>query len=128
MKKKRRRILGPYSSAPGLGAIEGERRVSEMKKAAAPSRGLSDLMSHEGTASASAVAAKCSCNGENSNCFKCNGSGYYERKLAPGAQAFEQVPQTQTEVRFSNDPRGGIFGIRENGRFASLPLADDYDT
>ena len=32
-----------------------------------------------------------------------------------------------SEVSLSNDFRGGIFGIRENGRFESSPLEDDYD-
>ena len=129
MVKRRVKHLGPFSSAPGLGAIQGERRLSNMKKNASPSRGLSDLIAHEGTAIASAVAAKCSCNGENSSCFKCDGSGYYERKLAPGAQALKPTAQSpHTEVAFSNDPRGGAYAIRENGRFGSLPLADDYDT
>ena len=81
--------------------------------------------------------AACSCGGENSNCFKCDGTGYYRRevvetmKLAPSVAVSgslgrsEKLPESET--RFSNDARGGGYAIREGERFASNPLHDDYD-
>jgi hypothetical protein len=83
-------------------------------------------------------SAPCTCGGENSNCFKCDGGGYYRREIVEKMKHESSVavsnprgrrPQdfTESETRFSNDARGGEYGIRESGRFASNPLHDDHD-
>ncbi len=81
--------------------------------------------------------AVCSCAGENSNCFKCDGTGYYRREVVESMKHVATVAVSnqreqshispKPETRFSNDARGGEYGIRESGRFASNPLYDDYD-
>lgn len=81
--------------------------------------------------------ADCSCGGENANCFKCDGTGYYRREIVEKMQTEPassvsklrsgNVNSTQVEAHFSNDARGGLYGLRECGRFSSNPLHDDYD-
>lgn len=67
----------------------------------------------------------CSCGGENGNCYKCSGTGYYRKRLAPGAILNSPVAvDARPFAGFSSDSRGGIYGIREQGRFDSRP---DYD-
>jgi hypothetical protein len=82
-------------------------------------------------------SAACSCGGENANCFKCDGSGYYRREIVEKMkpQSLSTSPKLRNEsattpgaeTHFSNDSRGGAHGIRESGRFSSNPLHDDYD-
>jgi hypothetical protein len=72
-----------------------------------------------------ATMSQCSCGGENSNCYKCSGTGYYRKKLVPGAVLTTPViADARPLAGFSSDARGGIYGIREQGRFDSRP---DYD-
>lgn len=80
--------------------------------------------------------AHCSCGGENPNCFKCDGTGYYEREIIVGAEPERPSDRLRhslnytapVEASFSKDERGGAaFGVRESGRFGSNPLHDDYD-
>lgn len=81
--------------------------------------------------------AACSCGGENANCFKCDGTGYYRREIVETIDfdptgkiakfRSEIVSRPKPEAHFSNDTRGGEYGLRERGRFASSPLHDDYD-
>ena len=128
---KRRRIQTVMKTASVY--IRGETRVSEMKPPPIAVRGLGELVSGEGTAApnskSTTVAAKCSCHGENSSCFKCGGTGFYEKRIAPGVvDLLRKAPAWHSEVSFSNDSRGGAYGIRENGRFESSPLEDDYDS
>jgi hypothetical protein len=67
----------------------------------------------------------CTCGGENINCYKCSGTGYYRKTLAPGAVLTTPViADARPLAGFSSDSRGGIYGIREQGRFDSRP---DYD-
>jgi hypothetical protein len=82
------------------------------------------------------VKAACSCGGENENCFKCDGTGFYTRqvvqdtsKLPPALpnSRLRTKNQTSSESTFSNDSRGGEYGIREWGRFGSAPLHDDHE-
>lgn len=82
--------------------------------------------------------ARCSCQGENENCFKCDGTGYYRREVVEQyrhmdenklrGQSYFNQRNSNGEYRFSNDQRGGEYGIREVGRFSSNPLHDDHDS
>jgi hypothetical protein len=79
----------------------------------------------------------CSCQGINQNCFKCNGSGYCERDIIADPSMQNNSPITnslnskkhppKSETSFAADSRGGIYSIRENGRFMSNPIEDDFD-
>lgn len=79
----------------------------------------------------------CSCQGMNQNCFKCSGTGYCEREIittpSPHKNSLAanlsdlKTHQPKSEVSFASDSRGGIYSIRENGRFTSDPIEDDYD-
>ena len=81
--------------------------------------------------------AACSCYGENSNCFKCDGTGYYRREVVEKMRSKPLISAPRlcgessclfdSENQFSNDARGGDYGIRESGRFSSNPLHDDHD-
>lgn len=71
----------------------------------------------------------CSCNGDNPNCFRCDGRGYYERAATPSAPAKPMTPTSAAKsiVRHEHDSRGGNFALRENGRFLSNPEYDNHD-
>lgn len=79
--------------------------------------------------------ASCSCGGENEKCFRCDGTGYYTKKVVPtSANSSSSLHsnlrlknQASAESSFSNDARGGDYGIRERGRYGSNPLYDDHD-
>ncbi len=79
------------------------------------------------------VEANCSCEGANENCFKCNGTGFYESRIVTNIEECQdriQEKRTQKtnliqESQFSNDQRGGIYGIREHGRYSSNPLYEE---
>ena len=79
--------------------------------------------------------ASCSCGGENEKCFRCDGTGYYTKQVvstsvnSPSSilRNIRLNNQASTEISFSNDARGGEYGIREQGRFGSNPLHDDHD-
>lgn len=79
------------------------------------------------------IKAKCSCAGENENCFRCNGTGFYKSKIVTNIEECQdriQEKRTQKinsiqESEFSNDQRGGIYGIREHGRYSSNPLYEE---
>lgn len=79
------------------------------------------------------IETKCSCEGENENCFKCNGTGFYKRKMVTNIDECQDRVQEKRiyktnstqESQFSNDQRGGIYGIREQGRFSSNPLHEE---
>ena len=79
------------------------------------------------------IEAKCSCEGENENCFRCNGTGFYKSRIVTNIEECQdriqekrthQTNSTQ-ESQFSNDQRGGIYGIREHGRYSSNPLYEE---
>lgn len=77
------------------------------------------------------VQSACSCGGENANCFKCFGTGFYEKKEVLELQlplTTKSVPARTDRLptAFSADARGGGYAIRESGRFLSNPLHDDY--
>lgn len=65
------------------------------------------------------VQANCSCKGENERCFKCSGTGFYERRIVTNVeQCKDRIQEKQSrnmnstqESTFSNDQRGGIYGI-----------------
>lgn len=77
-------------------------------------------------------SARCTCGGENSNCFKCDGTGVYRREIVEEVLNPDHPPQMarfgravpRSEASFSSDPRGDDRGIRELGRFSSNPLYD----
>ena len=80
--------------------------------------------------------AVCSCDGENENCFKCDGTGFYTKQIVQETSILPPVPlnsglrsknQSPSESSFSNDARGGDYGIRERGRYGSNPLYDDHE-
>ena len=79
--------------------------------------------------------AACSCGGENEKCFRCDGTGYYTKQVVPPSanspssmhSNLRLKNQASAESSFSNDARGGDYGIRERGRFGSNPLYDDHD-
>jgi hypothetical protein len=84
-----------------------------------------------------AVRAMCTCGGENENCFKCFGTGIYEKKEVVDATPSQHrsLPLPHLVLRrfyrpsladFASDSRGGSYSIREQGRFDSAPVADDY--
>lgn len=75
------------------------------------------------------IMARCSCGGERESCFRCDGAGFYRKEIVTNMdECQDRIERRQTynttsvqENQFSNDQRGGIFGIRENGRFSSNP-------
>lgn len=79
------------------------------------------------------IEAKCSCEGENENCFRCNGTGFYMSQIVTNIEACQdKIQKNRTHQKnptpknqFSNDSRGGIYGIREQGRYLSNPLHED---
>ena len=79
------------------------------------------------------IEAKCSCDGENENCFRCNGTGFYKSRIVTNIEECRDRIQEKTknntnstqESQFSNDQRGGIYGIREHGRYSSNPLYEE---
>lgn len=81
--------------------------------------------------------ALCSCNGDNERCMRCDGTGFYAKKIVETPDREQNSPIIRSVVRrkfgsnlesnFSNDLRGGDYGIRENGRFNSNPLYDDHN-
>ncbi len=79
------------------------------------------------------IEAKCSCEGENENCFRCDGTGFYKSNIITNLEECRDRVQEKViqkidsiqESNFSNDQRGGIYGIRERGRFSSNPLYDE---
>lgn len=85
------------------------------------------------TIKTSSIESKCSCGGENENCFKCNGTGIYTKKIVSNIEECHHIIQekqtrainSNQESKFSNDQRGGIYGIRERGRFSSNPLYEE---
>jgi hypothetical protein len=80
------------------------------------------------------VRAPCTCRGENENCFKCFGTGLYEKELIANPPSSPLLPITRngsskksrTLGGFASDFRGDDYSIREGGRFSSSPLHDDY--
>jgi hypothetical protein len=83
-------------------------------------------------------SAACTCGGENENCFKCDGTGYYRRQMVEVylhgvtssrvSEGLRRMKDGSLETTFSNDGRGGDYGVREKGRFSSNPLHDDHDS
>ncbi len=82
--------------------------------------------------------ALCSCNGNNERCMRCDGTGYYAKKIIEESDENSSKfhirnkirstnPSSTQESNFSNDFGGDDYGIRECGRFNSNPLHDDYD-
>ncbi|RYX92907.1 MAG: hypothetical protein EOO28_20420 [Comamonadaceae bacterium] len=91
---------------------------------------------HAGNLRVSYEQAACTCGGENANCFKCDGTGFYTKQMVQDPSKLPPDPpnsrlrtknQTPTESTFSNDSRGGDYGIREQGRYGSNPLYDDHE-
>lgn len=81
------------------------------------------------------VRAPCSCGGENGNCFKCFGTGFYDKELTEDAakrlhaSTAKKKPKNRKAANlatFASDSRGSGYSIREAGRFSSAPLHDDH--
>ena len=77
--------------------------------------------------------AACPCGGVNDRCSRCDGTGFYAKTVVDTDLRRAPTSGTQrligaaSESTFSNDSKGGSYGIRERGRFESNPLHDDYD-
>ena len=86
---------------------------------------------YEGGVIISHIQSECTCGGINERCIKCDGTGYCAKKIIESGHINHESPRTiktsKQEVSFSNDPRGGVYGIRENGRFFSNPSHDDHE-
>lgn len=80
------------------------------------------------------IRAPCSCGGENENCYKCYGTGTYQKTVVeprPYEQFVKIKPDSPRVSRsrlggFAADSRGNSYSIREGGRFDSSPIEDDY--
>lgn len=81
------------------------------------------------------IKVSCSCGGENERCFKCDGTGIEEKKVAraeagryqEGLGRTHEAALSARPAGFASDFRGGAYGIREYGRFGSGPDFDDFD-
>ena len=121
---------------------EGKPRASKPLKKLASSapEPLEKLVSSKARKKKSSQNAKfvyevrqCSCAGCNEKCFRCDGTGVYRAKVVVDLEKLsKKIDQKKyfwksgaLEVQFSNDMRGGDYGIREQGRFSSLPLRED---
>lgn len=81
--------------------------------------------------------AECSCNGDNDRCSRCDGTGYYTKEVVDQFIGTPPTPRlndplgtrqhSKHESTFSNDQRGGIYGIRESGRYSSNPDHDNHE-
>ena len=69
----------------------------------------------------------CSCGGNNENCCRCFGSGYYPATAVKEKKGTMEKPISTALGGFASDPRGDIYSIRENGRFSSLCSFDSFD-
>jgi hypothetical protein len=132
MAKKKRKSR--YFAISGLqsGKVVKSLPTTSMGTAVGTSLGKSS----EGHLAITYEKALCSCAGENENCFRCDGTGFYTKQIV---QDISKLPpalpnsglrtknQTPAESTFSNDSRGGDYGIRERGRFGSGPLHDDHE-
>lgn len=86
---------------------------------------------NEGSLLVSRRIEPCTCGGNNENCFKCGGTGYYIREAVVDGANRGPAPTVATrEYRslagFASDDRAGPYNIREKGRFDSRPLCDDF--
>lgn len=109
------------------------------KKSATPKKSKNQKFQTNQTAKASpkiktvSIEAKCSCEGENENCFRCNGTGFYKSRIVTNIdECQDRIQEKRThktnsiqDSQFSNDQRGGIYGIREHGRYSSNPLYEE---
>ena len=127
--------------------LMARKRKQKKRSSAVPmpagTKGIGSLVSSVGLTTATSLSAsgqtvlkqvvQCSCGGENSNCFKCDGIGYYEREVrlqdgvlvdTRSSFAAARCRANAQEVGFSGDALGGSYGIREHGRFASPPTTN----
>lgn len=73
------------------------------------------------------VRAACSCFGNNEKCFKCSGTGMYDKVIDHAdSSAGAQLRPTAPVADFASDSRGGNFSVREEGKFDSSPNYEDY--
>ena len=126
-----------------LMAKRRKQRLSSAVSMPAGAKGIGSLVLSVGLTTATSLSAtgqtvlkqvvQCSCGGENPTCFKYDGTGYYERevRLQDGVLvdtrsnfAAASCRSDAQEVGFSGDARGGSYGIREHGRFASPPTTN----
>jgi len=78
------------------------------------------------------IRAACTCGGENENCFKCFGTGFYDKEILV-TPPFDSSNTRSSSAKkpsglgsFASDSRGHNYSIREGGRFSSFPLHDDF--
>ena len=143
MAKKRAKSINGMATPKNL---RGTARMSGDVVVPKPTLGLGALAAGEGAIAETLhlsgrvvrwQSVRCSCSGENEHCFKCDGTGYFQRELAAGVDvthldipnlASKGLLKPGVESAYSKDSRGGdIYSIREAGRFASSPLRDDHD-
>lgn len=110
-----------------------EKKVSSEKKQKSKNLTQANNFTNKSIVNIITEKAECTCGGENEKCFRCGGSGFYTRKIVDDHDGRYIKPSSKSlsvrveESNFSNDSRGGIYGIREQGRFMSNPLYDDHD-
>lgn len=73
----------------------------------------------------------CTCGWDNENCFKCGGTGYSIHEVVVEAGNQPASPKAaSTKHRplagFASDSRAGGYSIREQGRFDSRPIHDEF--
>lgn len=71
----------------------------------------------------------CTCGGLNERCYRCHGSGYHSKsalQARPGRALARAIATGGGAASFASDGRGGTYGIRSGGQFASMPEHDDY--
>jgi len=69
----------------------------------------------------------CTCRGDNANCFRCDGRGYYERAPSKLSMPVPVTSKRSAEiVKYESDGRGGSYAVRESGRFLSNAEHDDF--
>lgn len=69
----------------------------------------------------------CTCHGDNANCFRCDGRGFYERVASAFSKPVPVATGRSAEiVKYESDGRGGSYAVRESGRFLSNAEHDDF--
>lgn len=73
------------------------------------------------------LGVPCPCGGETENCYMCDGFGRIRGRSDP-VRLVNAGPAAARELAgFAADPRGGDYGVRENGRFGAGPEYDNFD-
>lgn len=73
------------------------------------------------------LGVPCPCGGETENCCMCDGYGRIRGRDDPVRLASASPAAPGGLAGFAADPRGGSYGVRENGRFGAGPEYDNFD-